>query len=418
MAMHRTSLGRFRGFNKDARMMIIAGLVHFLGFALNGFVLILYLKELGYSTVIFGTLSLIMEVSSVVVLLASGFMADKYGRKRMLILSAILGTLGIMLFAFFDTLLIFGLASALLGASGGFWGPAFNALLTVKTRVKRRKYLFSLNAIIGQLGAGMITLIGGFIPLFFMTYFDFASEPAYRMIYVLAFLLNIFGVLILLGLKPERKFKRAREDADPDEKKPWWLLFKFALPAGLTGLGAGMLVPYFPLYFQLRFELDMGTIGIFFAMLSFIMALMTVYLPRLAEKQGTILTTTIFHMAALFAMISIPFAPWLSVVVFLFIVRAALMNVPGPIMTSFMMCRIPSYARATANSTVQFSWLMPHAIGVFIGGFLWDMGDLVLPFLIAFVFYVISVLLYAGLFYKMDDKKHKDLPHFPAMQRK
>ena len=398
--------------------MIIAGLVHFLGFALNGFILVLYLKELGYSTVVFGTLAGIMEIAHVFVLLASGFMADKYGRKRMLVLSAVLGTLGIMLFAFFDTLLIFGLASVLLGASGGFWGPAFNALLTVKTRVKRRKYLFSLNAIIGQLGAGMITLIGGFVPLFFMTYFDFASEPAYRMIYVLAFLLNIFGVLIILRLRPERKFKRGQEDAGSDEKKPWGLLFKFALPAGFTGLGAGMLVPFFPHYFQERFYLDLEIIGIIFALLSFIMALMIVYVPRIAEKRGTILTTTAFHLVALVAMISIPFTPWLSIVVVLFIVRAALMNVPGPIMTSFMMCRIPSCARATANSTVQFAWMMPHAVGLIIGGFMWDTGDMVSPFLIAFVFYVISVLLYAGLFYRMDDKKHKDLPHFPAMHRR
>jgi len=411
-------LGQFRGFKKDARMMIIAGLVHFLGFALNGFILILYLKELGYSTVVFGTLSLIMEVANVAVLLGSGFMADRYGRKVMLVISAVLSTLGIAIFALSDGMMMFSLASALLGASGGFWGPAFNALLTVKTRVKRRKYLFSLNAIIGHMGSGMITLVGGFIPLFFMTYFNFTSEPAYRMIYLLALFLNFAGIIILLRLKPEKEWERRTEIASCDEKKPWWLLFKFALPAGFTGIGAGMLVPYFPYYFQLRFDLDLSTIGIFFALLSFVMVLMTVYLPRLAERQGTVLTTTGFHLVALIAMISIPFTPWLSVVVFLFVVRAALMNVPGPIMTSFMMCRIPSHARATANSSVQFAWMMPHAIGVFIGGFLWATGDLVLPFLIAFVFYVISVLLYAALFYKMDDKKHKDLPNFPALQRK
>jgi len=163
------TLRRYKGFNHDAKLMIIAGLINFLGFALNGFVLILYLGVLGHSTVLFGTLSVIMEVANVVVLLASGYLADRYGRKRMLIISGILSTIGMGMFAFFETIPAFIIASILLGASSGFWGPAFNALLTVKTKPKRRKYLFSLNAIIGHTGSGIITLIGGFIPLFFIT---------------------------------------------------------------------------------------------------------------------------------------------------------------------------------------------------------------------------------------------------------
>ena len=117
------TLGNYRGFNRDAKLMVGAGLINFLGFGLLGFSLVLYLKVLGYSSVVYGSLLLIMEVSNVITLLAGGVMADRLGRKRMLIISAILGTFGYGLFAFFDSMLAFVLAIVLLGVSSGFWGP-------------------------------------------------------------------------------------------------------------------------------------------------------------------------------------------------------------------------------------------------------------------------------------------------------
>ena len=397
------TLRKYSGFNHDAKLMISAGLIKFLGFGLLGFALILYLKVLGYSTVVYGTLLLVMEISNVAVLFASGAMADRLGRKKMLIYSAILGTLGYGFFAFFDTMLAFTLGVILLGASSGLWGPAFNALLTVKTKPKRRKYLFSLNSIVGNAGSGFVTLIGGFIPLIFMSMFNFQIEPAYQMIFILGFILNVASIFIIMKIHKDKTIAAKLDSTGKPEKKPWFLLFKFSLPATFTGIGAGMLVPYFPLYFDLRFGLDIGEIGIFFAMLAFVMAIMTIYLPRLAERGGTVLTTTTFHVISILAMISIPFTPWLAGVVFLFVFRAALMNVPTPIMTSFMMGKMPVTARATANSSVQFSWILTHAVGVFIGGFLWEMGDLKLPFYISTSLYIVSAILYFSFFVKMDD---------------
>jgi len=411
----KSSLGRFRGFRREAKLMITAGLIEHLGFALNGFVLVLYLDVLGYSPVLFGTLALLMELSNVAVLLGSGYLADRFGKKRMLLLGGILGTMGIAIFAFFESLPLFFLAAILMGANSGFWGPAFSALLAEKTRAKRRSYLFSLNSIIGQMGAGAITLIGGFIPLFFINELSFGNEAAYRMIYLFALFLKVIGIILIIKLKTDRP---QRSDVKRTATaKPWRLIFKFALPTAFTGFGAGMLVPYFPLYFDLRFSLEFETIGIIFALLSFTMAAMTIYLPRLAEKRGTVLTTTLFHASAICAMISMPFTPWLSIVVLLFVFRAAMMNVPHPIMTSFMMTKVPKDVRATAVSSNAFSWMITHAAGAFIGGFIWDTDPTFrLAFYYATVFYIISALLYFILFFRMDDKEHGPLVFRPRQR--
>ncbi|MBU4033098.1 MAG: MFS transporter [Candidatus Thermoplasmatota archaeon] len=408
--------GKFRGFSHEARTLIAAGLIDNMSFAINGFVLVLYLSALGYSYAFFGALSLIMEISQVSVLLASGFIADRFGRKKTILVGLVLGTLGMMHFAFFDTVAAFVIGSVLLGASSGFTGPAFSALLSEKTTLKRRKYLFSLNSIVANMGSGFITLVGGFIPMIFMSYFGFASEPAYRMIFVIVFLIKFIAIGLLLRIKTDKVRKSTEVGYEKAEKKHWILLLKFALPSALTGIGAGVLIPYFPIYFQLRFELDLGSIGILFAMLSFLMVLMTIYLPRLAEKKGTITITTAFHITSIIAMIAMPFTPWLYLVILLFLARAALMNVPGPIMTSFMMSHLPHSLRATAQSANGFAWMFTHAIGVFIGGFIWDTGDFNLAFYIAIILYILATVFYFGFFYRMDDAKHKNTFFWPILR--
>ncbi|MDO9538347.1 MAG: MFS transporter [Thermoplasmata archaeon] len=408
---------KFRGFRKDAKRMIAAGLIDHLSFAINGFVLVLYLNALGYSNVIFGTLILLMEISQVIVLVGSGFMADRFGRKKTILLGFALGTLGMMHFAFFSSIEAFIIASVLLGASSGFTGPAFSALLSEKTTFKRRKYLFSLNSIVDNLGSGVITLIGGFIPLFFMANFGFASEPAYRMIFIVVFIIKLAAIGLILRIKTDKPRTEKQTIKQKAERKHVILLLKFTIPSALTGIGAGVLIPYFPIYFKLRFELDLGTIGILFAMLSFVMAIITIYLPRMAEKRGSVAITTVFHIISMVAMICIPFTSWLVFVVILFLIRAALMNVPGPIMTSFMMSQLPHSLRATAQSATGFAWMFTHAIGVFIGGFIWDMGDLKLPFYIATVLYIFSTLTYFIFFYKMDDADHKPIFVWPMVKQ-
>jgi MFS family permease len=361
-------------------------------------------------------MSLIMEVSQVAILLASGYLADRVGRKKTILVGFLLGTFGMMHLAFFSSVTAFIIASILLGASSGFTGPAFSALLSEKTNIKRRKYLFSLNSIVANAGSGAITLVGGFIPLLFISHFGFANEPAYRMIFIMVFLLKFASIGLLLKVRTDVPKKKGAENNVSAERKHWIMLLKFAIPSAFTGIGAGVLIPYFPIYFKLRFEMNIGSIGILFAMLSFIMAFMTFYLPRMAEKRGTVATTTAFHIVSIMAMITIPFSPWLYFVIILFFVRAALMNVPGPIMTSFMMSQLPHSFRATAQSVTGFAWMFTHAIGVLLGGFIWDMGNLVIPFYIATVLYMCSTVFYFIFFYPIDDAEHKPTFIWPILR--
>jgi hypothetical protein len=82
-----------------------------------------------------------------------------------------------------------------------------------------------------------------------------------------------------------------------------------------------------------------------------------------------------------------------------------------------MMSQLPHSFRATAQSVTGFAWMFTHAIGVFIGGFLWDMGNLLLPFMIATVLYVASTVFYFLFFYPIDDAEHKPSFFWPILRQ-
>jgi MFS family permease len=413
---------KYKGFSREAKRIISAGLIDSLGFGLYGFVLVLYLDVLGHPSWLFGILGLLSEVTQVTVLIGSGYLADKIGRKKVMLIGTIIGTLGILIITVSTAVSMFFLASILIGACGGFWGPAFSALLSEKCEDSRRSYLFSFNSLLGQLGSGTITLIGGFIPLLFTSMFSFGNPMAYRMIFVLALALKIVGVIMVTRLESDLPAMKKAESNKEESKKPWGLMTKFAIPMALTGLGAGMLIPYFQLFFKYKFGTPIDVIGIIIAAHLFVMAGLTIFLPLIAEKRGTVFTTAGFHILSILTLIVMPFTPWLWVVALLFVIRAVTMNVPGPIMSAFMMSQVPQSYRATAQSVNSFAWMSAHAVGYFIGGFLWGAGStLMLPFYITTVLYVAATVFYIAFFFKMDDKKHEKLlswPKLPHLQRR
>ena len=99
MARRKSLYRRYCGFSKSAKHLISAQLVNMLANSLYGFILVLYLDVLGHPATVFGTLGLINEVSMVSVLVASGMLADRFGKKRMLLVGMALSSTGMLILA-------------------------------------------------------------------------------------------------------------------------------------------------------------------------------------------------------------------------------------------------------------------------------------------------------------------------------
>jgi len=173
-------------------------------------------------------------------------------------------------------------------------------------------------------------------------------------------------------------------------------MLKFSGLNGLIGLGAGFIIPLIPTWLFLKFGLLDNVSGPILAVSSATIAIAGVASPGLSRKYGPVRAIVLTQGLSMGFMVSVAFVPDVSLAAGLYIIRAALMNMSSPISDSYLMSIISPEERGLASAINSIVWRLPNSITTIIGGILLDGGELVLPFLIAAGFYVVSiVLLYA-----------------------
>ena len=401
-AIAASFLARYRGFGRDAHLLLYITLFGSVGGSFIWFILVLYLKELGYSPVFYGSVVFLQGMSQGLVAIPAGRLSDFYGRKKPIVVGAFLSLIG-------SSILIVPVSPAFLFASALFTGTGmamfsspFSSLLAERTNTSKRKYLFSLQSISMMIGSALAMVVAGFLPDFF----GGMGSPVlgYRIVMVIgSFFMLVRAVLSLFIKEPKRK-----SFARTGMPKSMSTIMKFAIPNIFIGIGAGMVIPFMQLQFNYRFGTSPTGIGMIFALNQLLMIALIFVLPGMAERNGSVRTVVSLQATATILMVLIPGAAYLPFGIYIFtalyLARAILMNSTGAIGSAFRMSTIPEEDRGVADAIAMVSWLFFNSIGAFIGGYLLEIS-LDIPFYIASVLYAASVISYYLFFRKLDDTR-------------
>ncbi len=131
---------------------------------------------LGFSTDLVGTMIMIGGLASTFAYIATGNLCDRFGRRRLMVVSITLQALTTVGFAFIRTynefLLLYTAASIL----GSLFDPAQSAMIADLVSAERREEVYGLSYMIANIGAltgppigGLIAATIGFQPLFIYT---------------------------------------------------------------------------------------------------------------------------------------------------------------------------------------------------------------------------------------------------------
>ena len=90
-------------------------------------------------------------------------------------------------------------------------------------------------------------------------------------------------------------------------------------------------------------------------------------------------------------MLSMAFIPIFALAAGVYIVRAALMNMAGPLIDSFSMSIFPAEQRGLVSALSNITFRLPNSLSTYFGGFILGLGLLQLPFFIASTFYIIGL---------------------------
>lgn len=341
-----------------------------------------YAYSLGYHPDFIGLFSAMPAIGSLVAAVPTGLLADRIGRKPVLLLAAILtplflGATGLVRSA--PLLLACGLLQGVV--SNGYW-VANLPLLVESTTEDQRVGVLALNSFLLLGIGGLGNLIGGAIPEFVGGLLHVSpGSPAplsWAIITAAAFTL-VFGLPLWFLREPKHNLKATPEPAKADEapaaprakeKLPTVLFVQLLLPDLLFTMGEGAVVALIQLYFVLRFHLLPGPLGVIFTVSGVIGGIFSLAAPLFVNRWGKLRVITIVQYLTAPLMVLIGFAPTLPLATAGEYTRSFMRKLIDPIYAAFTMEQVSDRYRATLAGLYSVTWSIGFSIGPTAAGWL------------------------------------------------
>jgi MFS family permease len=379
-----------RQFSRPARHYLLGELMAWTGHGIFQVLFNLYLVEAHYQEAFIGRAIAMHGIGMACSALPAGWLADRWGRRRTLILGAILDGLGMATRC--NVHAPFGIlaASFVSGSGQAFLAIAAAPFLTEHSGPRERTHLFSA-FFANSLIAGVIgSLFGGWLPRA-LGALPNAMRPdtlhAYRWTLSLAAVFALAASIPLLRLASLREAP-VHGTREASERAPSRLMIPIALNALLIGLGAGLVIPFMNLYFATRFRCSSAQIGVFFSLAQVCTAFAALLGPAIAKRFGKLRTATSSELLSLPFLVTLGAERRLPVAVVSFWCRASLMQAATPLVQSFVMEALPPAQRARATSFINLVWNVGWAMSATFAGVVIQHFGYDVPFYITAALYL------------------------------
>ncbi|HEX7737077.1 MAG TPA: MFS transporter [Ktedonobacteraceae bacterium] len=381
-----------------------------------------YIHSLGYQPEFIGLFSAMPAIGSLISAVPVGRLADRIGRKPVLLLTAMLTPLCLAITAIVTSaplLLAFGLLQGLV--STAYWVTNLPLLVESSTE-KQRVGVLALNSFL-LLGIGALgNLLGGAIPEYIAGVLHVSAASAVPLrwgVFAAALFTFVFGLPLWFLREPRRGARNqpelpavvagpagetttelafvadvditqgaavaqdegegARETssavipsaAQPEQERwPVLLFLQLLIPDLVFTMGEGAVVALIQIYFVLRFHLLPGPLGVIFTISGLAGGIFSLTAPLFVKRWSKLrLVTTVQYLSAPL-MVLIGLSPNLPFAIAGEYSRSFMRTLIEPVYAAFAMERISDKYRATLSGCYAVTWSIGFSIGPTIGGWL------------------------------------------------
>jgi MFS family permease len=397
-------LSSYQGISKDAKLLVYQSILPSVAFGLFFTDISYFLTTVqGLSYSFLGLVITVMGITTFVVSIPLGLAADKYGRKKTLIVGNLVSGLTLLVFAFTKSPVILIVAAVLEGVSEAAFSTSSGAWLAEKTDNAKRTSVFSLYGFAQSLsfGIGSLAIIG--IVLFELI--GFSNTLSHSLLYATFAILCLLSSLLLVKIPESYKTNKittpsSNSDNQHRSKQSMRIIAKYVISSAIIALGAGMVVPLMTAWLHLRYGLPDTISGPILGIVSIVIAVATLAGPPLAKKFGLVKAIVLTQAASTIFMFATPLSSSYIIASSTYTVRAFLMNMASPLSQSMIMGLVDESDRGMASGINTALWRLPNALSTFIGAYLMSIGQLAAPFYIASILYSISIALFWYYFRK------------------
>jgi MFS family permease len=443
---------QFKHFQRNARLFLISNV---LSGVTAGILLVLYnlyLISLGYHADFVGIVLFVGTIGAGIAIFPAGLCIDRFSGKIILIFSSFLIGLagaGQILFRQQLPLLI---SSFVVGVGLAFLLVITAPFLTLNSAPEERPHLFSMNISLSLITLVLGEVIGGVLPIWFrsipwlmkpLPYWSsslLTTQPdarSYQLALLFAGIIAIpsfIPLFMMSNIRPTRSIRHisslpstpnksegqtslSNKDTPSRSSSGKWLpwvgwgevyfsdtlsliklflhsaFFFLVLVYGLTGLGAGLFIPYFNIYFVQHLNASPALFGLIDGGANTITALLTLTAPRLAKRFGKINAITLTRLASIPVLLIIGLTSFLPLAAFLYLFRQGTMDMSAGILQVFSMESVTEKHRGLANSSYQAAYQVPWAAAAPIGGLIIVHFGYTPIFLLGAFFYILTIII-------------------------
>ena len=377
--------------NFDIKILFSTRIIRLFCYGFLSVVLALYLAEIGLTETQVGLLLTFTLIGDAGISLWLTTSADRWGRKKTLIVGALLMTgagIGFVLTRNF-ILLIIAAIIGVISPSGNEIGPFLSveqASLTQLIPNEKRTQFFAWYNLAGSFSTATGALSGGWLAEYMYGTGSTLFE-AYRFILIGYTLGGILLLLLFLKLSsvievPTQSDSLKRMFGLHRSRRVVFKLSSlFALDAFAGGLIVQSMIAY---WFHVRFGADAGILGTIFFCANILAGVSALLAIRIAKKIGLINTMVFTHIPSNILLMLVPLMPSLPLAIGLFLLRFSISQMDVPTRQSYTMAVVDPDERSAASGVTAIARSVGAAISPSLTGlFLATPALLGLPFLLS-----------------------------------
>jgi MFS family permease len=387
----------FRVLTRDGYLLFLARFMRLFAYGSLSVVLVFYLIGLGLNASQTGLLLTLTLVGDTVISLYLTTRADRMGRRRILIVGAILMAAAGLAFACTHNLVLLIIAGTIgvISPSGNEVGPFLSIEQAALSHVipdRSRTEVFAWYTLAGSVAAALGALFAGMITRM-LEKSTLTPVGMYRVVVIFYAVIGALLAILFLRLSSAAEVRSPEErSAVPRTVKSFFgvgrshrVVIKLSSLFALDSFAGGFVVQSFAAYwFYLRFGVNPATLGVIFFWANIFAGISALLAARLAARWGLINTMVVTHLPSNILLILVPLMPnlWLAVIVLL--VRFSISQMDVPTRQSYIMAVVSKEERSAAAGITGVARTTGAAISPLFVGFMFAQPSWInVPFFIA-----------------------------------
>ncbi len=383
-----------RAISSDGWLLFLTRFTRLFAYGSLSVILVFYLVSLGLTEPQTGLIFSLTLAGDMVVSLYLTTRADRIGRRRMLIIGAVLMAAAGVAFASTKNLLFLIIAGTIgvISPSGNEVGPFLSieqASLSHIVPGSSRTEVFAWYTLAGSVATALGALAGGGLAQA-LQHRSVTIESSYRMVVILYAAIGLLLAVLFMRLSKQVEVAVAQKDSSAKADffgvpRSRGVIAKLSSLFALDSFAGGFVVQSFAAYwFYLRFGVKPATLGAIFFWANVFAGISALLASRLAARIGLVRTMVFTHLPSNVLLILVPLMPTLPLAIAVLLARFSISQMDVPARQSYIMAVVPPEERSAAGGITGVARTTGAAISPLLAGFLFARPSLIsVPFFLA-----------------------------------